>query len=445
MMPPSGSGSFVHTLACATLMTLITIASYAAETSVAIYDHDPTHLWNRLYEAIATRTEDGIKYGVDNSEPYGLSVDDPAKLITILDEFIESNGQDRVSDGLKRALLLNDIWAAFDFAASPNGNREGAPLQRRLARIIGRLRLDDAAISALPDNYAEAVKSATFASDFDPGHPENPFLPPDLFDPNGPWVQIRDGRGELAAPVHVQRLSGRSAFLVFIRCPGGREATLSYLKTLNLYPTPWVFKPAEIATIYPSHEQVRWDPLRLDPSTPQFPEGTIVALVRQMMVINEKLEPVPTSITEKVQFRVYKKIGGTWSGDPRTNFNARQVAYEFVMRRRELLAGKPGGLLPVGPDEAEHQLITRMIGLPRAKELQGPVVLSTCVTCHSGDGIFSVHSYRRSFTMTTNPQLLPSNDLDYERAEAGRWKMKQFNWGLLRGLLAVEAPTPSSR
>jgi hypothetical protein len=350
---------------------------------------------------------------------------------------------------LKRALLLNDIWAAFDLAASPNGipsgNREGAALQRRLARIIGRLRLENSAISALPDNYAEAVKSAAFDSDFDPEHPENPFLPPDLFDPNGPWVLIRDGRGEPAAPVHVQRLSGRSAFLVLVRCPGGREATLSYLKTLNLYPTPWLLKPAEIATSYPSHERVRWDPLRLDPSTPQFPEGTMVALVRQMMVLNEKLEPLPTSITQKVQFRVYKKIGGTRSGDPRTNFNARQVAYEFVMRRRDLLAGKSGGLQPVGPIEAEYQLIHRKLGLTRTKELQGLAVLSTCVSCHNGEGIFSVNSYRDFFTMTTNPQLLPSNDLSHERAAAGLWKMKQFDWGLLRGLLDAEASTSSSR
>jgi hypothetical protein len=221
MLPRGESRSFVHALAYAALMTQITIAAHAADTSIAIYDGDSEHLWNRLYEAIAVRTEGGIKYGVDNSEPYRLTVEEPAKLITILDEFLHSDGQDIVSDGLKRALLLNDIWAAFDLAASPIGNREGAPLQRRLARIIGRLRLDDAAISALPDNCADAVKSATFASDYDAEHPENPFLPADLVDANGPWVQIRDGRGELVAPAHVENLSGRSTFLVFIRCPGG--------------------------------------------------------------------------------------------------------------------------------------------------------------------------------------------------------------------------------
>jgi hypothetical protein len=47
--------------------------------------------------------------------------------------------------------------------------------------------------------------------------------------------------------------------------------------------------------------------------------------------------------------------------------------------------------------------------------------------------------------MTTNPQLLPSNGLSHERAAARLWKMKQFDWGLLRGLLDAEASTASSR
>jgi hypothetical protein len=43
-------------------------------------------LVNRRYEVIAVRTEGGIRYGVDDPEPNSLPFD-PAKLITILDEF----------------------------------------------------------------------------------------------------------------------------------------------------------------------------------------------------------------------------------------------------------------------------------------------------------------------------------------------------------------------
>jgi hypothetical protein len=67
MMRRSESGSFVRALAYAALMMLITMAAHAADTSMALYDRDPEHLWNRLYEAIAVRTEGGIKYGIDRS------------------------------------------------------------------------------------------------------------------------------------------------------------------------------------------------------------------------------------------------------------------------------------------------------------------------------------------------------------------------------------------
>ena len=50
------------------------------------------------------------------------------------------------------------------------------------------------------------------------------------------------------APFHVGSFSGRSTFQIFIRCPGGRKATLAYLQTLNLYRTPWALEPAVIAT-----------------------------------------------------------------------------------------------------------------------------------------------------------------------------------------------------
>ena len=55
-------------------------------------------------------------------------------------------------------------------------------------------------------------------------------------DPQGPWIQVgEEGLGPVA-PFHVQMLSGRSAFQVFINCPGGRAATLAYLGQAELVP-----------------------------------------------------------------------------------------------------------------------------------------------------------------------------------------------------------------
>jgi hypothetical protein len=421
------------------VLTALVWAAEAADAPLTTYDSDPAHLWNRLYRAIAVRTEGGTLYGVDNSEPYFDPFDDPKGLVTILDEFLSHQGENRASGDLRRALLLNDVWAAFDLAVAPAlAGPESGAIRSRLARVIGRLRLSSAAISHLPDNYADAVKSGTFAADFDPEHPQQPFLPPDLLDPNGSWVQIQDGRGRPIAIRHVSDVSGRSVFRVFIRCPGGRQATLEYLEKLNLYPNPFELRAASIGTSYPSNQKVRMYPLRLNPETPQFPEGTIVALVRQMMVIDDKLEPVPTSITQKIQFRVYQKVGGQGTVVERSAFNGRQLAFEVVMRRRAVLAGIAGGLHAVTADEAEYQLTSIPMGGPRDSLLRGPVVLSMCRRCHSADGIFSVNSYGRSMSDpqgTADPQLLSWTYAFQQEGATVEWKKEQFNWGFLRGLL----------
>ena len=88
-------------------------------------------------------------------------------------------------------------------------------------------------IKSLPDNYTQAVASGNFAKTYDPAHRDRAFLPPDFFEQHGPWVQIEGaGDPEPVAPQHVSSVSGRSRFLVFIRLPEGRRATLEYLKTL---------------------------------------------------------------------------------------------------------------------------------------------------------------------------------------------------------------------
>jgi hypothetical protein len=436
--------ALARTLWSALVMTAVCLVAEATESSLVVYDRDPGHLWNRLYGAIAARTGGDADYGMDNSEPYHESFDNPEKLVAILDEFREKHGEDWAPDPLRRALLQNDVWAAFDLATGPNVEAEGASLRRDLARVIRRLRLQSSQISSLPDNYAQAVKSAAFATDFDPEHPDRAFLPPDLLDAQGQWVEIgEDGVGPVA-PFHVEMLSGRSVFRVFIRCPGGRQATLSYLETLNLYLTPWALKPADIATQYPSRVKVRWNPLRFDPATPQFPAGTIVALVRQMMVINEVLKPVTTSITQKVQFRVFKDIGKPGQVQDFGEFNNHQLVYELVMRRRDILAGRAGGFHPVTQDETEYQLTTILEGGSREARLRGPVVLATCVRCHSLNGIFSVNTYSGFLngvspaSAKTNPQLLPGTSIGYQARATSDWKMSQFDWGLLRGLLEAD-------
>jgi cytochrome c553 len=152
----------------------------------------------------------------------------------------------------------------------------------------------------------------------------------------------------------------------------------------------------------------------------------MVALVRQMLVIDETLKPVATPVTQKVQFRVYRKVGG--------RFQDSQSVFEYVMRRRAVLSDASGGLHVVAPDEREHQL-THHDGAD-AQRGRAPVVLSTCAACHSSDGIFSINAYTRLLSdRTSNPQLLPASNVDYQGHATADWKQLQFNWGLLIGLI----------
>lgn len=430
----------MRSLFLATLALVGCCGAHSAEAPGGIYDRDPEHPWNRLYRAVATRSAEGIEFGSDNSEPYLDPVEDLARLNAVLDEFLAGDDRRRPGGELHQALLLNDVWAAFDLAAAGDAK----PLQQKLARAVARLQVPSAGIRALPDNYAQAVKHGGFAKDFDPAQPDAPFLPADLFDPTGPWVQIdREDYPGLVAPFHVISLSGRSTFQVFMRCPGGREATLGYLQALNLYRAPWSLEPAEIARLEPSGEPVRWSPLRLNRATPQFPAGTMVALVRRMVVVDEHTEPVPTLITQSVQLRVYKKVGDGGASYPRDRIGTRQSVVDFVTRRRDLLAGRAGGLHAMARDEREYRQShdPRVAEVARAREHRvGPVVLATCARCHQSDGVFSVLSYNQMLdaSRSSNPQLLPAADPDSQRTAAVQWKKRQFDWGLLRGLLQAQ-------
>jgi hypothetical protein len=142
---------------------------------------------------------------------------------------------------------------------------------RPLAAVIGRLALSRKQIQELPDNYAAAVTSGRFASRFDPEKPDQSYLPPDLFAANGPWVCV--GRTDsITAPEHLgepERTENRftnSVFLVFLRLPPGRAATVDPKLTL--------------------------------------PEGTQFALVRRALLIDTSHRVASTTLTESVQVRV---------------------------------------------------------------------------------------------------------------------------------------------
>jgi len=438
----------------------VTVQSVEPGGQTGLYDANPDHLWNRLHRALFLREDkDGIEYGYDDTVPFNrrdseafLAGEPYRKALALLDEFLSTHGEKLVRDPIKRAVLQHDLWAVFDTVPTLWGVRgevrseiehNQRALAIRLARCIQRLALREEEIKALPDNFAQAIKSGAFAAKQDPEHPETAFLPPDLFDPKGSWVEIDTsrivGEGEaVTAPVHVESASGRSAFQVFIRLPGGREQTLAYLNKLNLFTTPWKFQPAPLTTykLTEPHETLaatpetnnkyfappeRGDTLQLNPDTPQFPTGTTVALVRRMILVSDKIEPVATPLIESVQMRVYRKVPATYE-DHDVDF------YEIVLRRVNLFAGQAGGLHALEKNEKEPNLLN--MGVGRATTEQ------SCYICHSASGIFSVKSYTRDLApMLPNPQLPPETYPDAAQSAVVYWKKRQFDWGLLTGLL----------
>src|SRR5712692_203818 len=244
-----------------------------------IYDPNPMHIWNRLYDALFIRKDQtGATYGADALDPllwretqHLLTGSSHQRALSILDEFLRAHAENQIRDPAKKALLQRNLWAVFDWSAPSGGDHaaERRELQVRLAEVLRRLALTSEEIKSLPDNYAQAVASGVFAREYDPTNRDRAFLPPDLLQPHGPWVCIRGDQGPVAE-THVGELSGRSRFLVLVRLPQGRKATLDYFRALWNVAEPWVASELDA------------ERGALNPNLPQFPVETQVALLRQI-------------------------------------------------------------------------------------------------------------------------------------------------------------------
>jgi hypothetical protein len=417
-----------------------------APVEITIYDPDPHHLWNRLHRVLWVRvTSDRKEFGADRLDPYLwhesrflLEGKSHEQALAILDEFLTAHGENLIKEPIKRAILQRDLWALFDWTAD-NGEAarsEHVPpscraLQERLARVIRRLALTRDEIKGLPDNYVAASHSV--AQEHDPDHPERPFLPPDLFQEDGPWVEVGvDGFNTLPAARHVLDFGARSAFRVFLRFPEGRKATLTYFAALKDFPQLWV----------PTREPDRKrETLKLNPALPQFPVGTQTALVRQMLLIDEEGKIATTGVTESVQLRVFRKIEVAHPEARRGGDPDPQDFYEFTRSRALLFAGKSGGLRPLGRNEKDFatQLLVHAYDPFEengAVEDQMQQPMRSCLSCHDRPGVYSF----RTFTGGVYPRgqyHVPDLRESYGAGEQGdlttRNKHTQYSWGLLQG------------
>jgi len=416
----------------------------AAGDAPAVFDPGPKHLWNRLYGALVVRTDQtGAVYGADDVDPllwpqteHLLTGPSHRRALNLLDEFLKTHAENLIRDPAKRALLQHSLWAIFDWSAlrGDTHTAERTELQVRLAKVMRRLALTPQEIKSLPDNYAQAVASGGFAREYDAANRNRAFLPPDLLQPRGPWVCIKGDWGPVAES-HVIEVSGRSRFFVFVRLPQGRKETLDYFRTLWNFSEPWV--KSDLAQAL--------DP-ELSPELPQFPVGTEVALLRQMMLIDDSGAVVPSPITESLQIRVYRTITSRHDHNNVTidwpAARTEQDFYETRFSQAEFLAGHAGGLRAVGQHETEFPIFQtegsdffEQAAKQNVAPKPGRVILSSCVGCHSAPGIKSVRSCRR-LLKPNRPQIDPDPPYDalwWETGHTADWKSGHYDWGLLTG------------
>lgn len=407
----------------------------------AIYASDPDHIWNRLFRLFYVRpARDGREYGGDELDPYlwwqtkyllsGSSNDQALKL---LDEFLSQHSERLVTDPLKRALFQRDLLVVYDWLSLPfDEQTQGrSELQKRVVEIIRRLALSEDQVRKLPDNFEDAVRARVFPTTYDPADPQRPFLPADLFDPHGAWVCLGEEQGRPVASDHLEFFHGRSIFLVFFQVPGGRQKTLEYLSKLRNIPKTWAANPDMLPFL--RNGQAELAGLVPYPEPPQFPIGTRVALVRQMVLIDGNGNPVRTQLTESVQMRVYRAVhfdlGGTGTHS--------QDFFEFRMSRERLLSEQAGGLRAVAPGEREFAFFRAHGNDVFESDTEKPeswegIVLLRCSGCHEFAGMHSFISYSRhrfGAGVGTPPKLIESNP-DREAAVQTRWIVQHHKLAL---------------
>jgi hypothetical protein len=402
------------------------------------YAPDDAHPANRLHQALFVRTDlDGTEYGHQEIDPHLwpetsahlLAADTNEKALKALDSFTRIVSRETGLGHAARALLQRDLWAAFDWAASRSPFAGASPiparveLRRSLMLAIRQVALDSEETAELPDTYLNAVQGGEFPGEFDPAQPDRPFLPPDLLDPRGSWVC----RGERSfsqyqpntrlVPRHVEHFS-RSTFLVLIRLPGGRDATLDYLQRLVGHSEPLVVAGGRVA---------------LSPSFPEFSPGTQVALVGRAMLISSSREIVPTRIVESIQIRTYAPDQPYMDG----RHEHRQRVVEFVLSPARFLANEKAAIRAIAPDERGFNQFGSFSDPFEDRDgtqlVDRPIVHRSCLGCHESAGVRGFNTYTRSFGSNL-PAPLMETSVDARQEASIWWKQTRYDWGLLCGM-----------
>ena len=407
--------------------------------------------YDALYDVIMTRrAPDGRLHGRDYHTPliwfessYLLNKPTHSKFLDALDRFNTLSDEEVEAYGdLKRALLQRHLWAVFDWAtgrrnpASPDPEAEKLRsarfrIQRKVARAMKQLALFKEQILALPSPMKGMVESKVYPQNHNPDDAYQPFLPAHLFDEVSPWVCLRRPRDGLPAPLHSEFEAWRSTFLIFMRLPEGRRATLDYLDKLN--------KSREPVVIDERGE------MRLHPATPQFPLGTQFALVEQPLLISDQLEPILSPLIYRIELRAYLNFKPK---DLEELHHRTQAFAEFVMQPKKLLGGKPA-LKALGKNELHYATFTTSDPFENPDApLENHVRLLSCITCHPRPGVFSFASRHRQLQFRQVDRVMPAILKDGRPDDVARstveHKKRDYTWGVLEVLWRNAAETDTT-
>jgi hypothetical protein len=392
------------------IATSVGLAADGSDARRGIYSTDPDHLWNRIHGALMVRTgPDGKDHGHDRLEPllwnesrYLIEGTSGERAVTVLEEFDRDQGELLIDDCSKRAMLQRDLWLVSNWLSGVE--HSSRRLEAALDKAIYRLALSAQQIANLPDNYSLAVASRKFADRFNPNQPEAPFLPPDLFRKDGPWVGIGPAEGPVA-PLHLRdegtNRFGNSVFLIFLKLPGGRQQALDFLRQLARLDSLLVPNTDE--------KTQRVAPFLPHPEFPSWPKGTEVALVRRALLINSELRIAASPLTESVQIRVITSKTPALTNDVLQQARSRrpsaewQTSFEFQLRRVDLFGEVAGGLRDVSRDrdfktgfnshpwdEFDRKPTAGQKFLERSQPFANN--RASCTTCHAFPGSFSFNS-----------------------------------------------------
>lgn len=195
---------------------------------------------------------------------------------------------------------------------------------------------------------------------------------------------------------------GRSVFLVFVRSPDGRNATLDFIQSLNS-------EPQSILTV-----------------------GLDVALVRRMLLIDDQGDLVLSPLIETVQIR---------------HFNPEQTFHEFELSRFRLFEGSAGGL------HLNEELFLLFFSHGDVFEINPPelqaAIPGICKACHFNDpplpnygnsqSIISVSRSNFSLPNNERPILMPTS-WNNETEVVIEWKHNHNTWQALETFLRQGNP-----